>query len=145
MTPTRTCRADQPACITCGDGLLRRGRLDSPPLRRREVLLLALLLALSGAGARWAAQAHQVSTAKAWLAEGAVLLDVRAPDAFVAGHLAGARSAPGAVLGPDLHISGSNQVVLYGSSDAAAVAAVARLRAAGFTPVIGLASMAELR
>jgi hypothetical protein len=36
-------------------------------------------------------------------------------------------------------------VVLYGSSDAAAVAAVARLRAAGFTPVIGLASMAELR
>lgn len=64
-----------------------------------------------------------------------VLLDLRPPEEFAAGHLPGARSFPLAVLDQRLHeLSGETGLVAYcrGPFCVAAIEGVRRLRAAGF-------------
>ena len=109
-----------------------------------HVLLLATIAAF---GALWYWKRPDISpgSAKALIAKGGVLVDVRSPGEFAAGHLAGARNLPldrigksGAELGPR-----DKPIVLYCKSGARSAMAARTLRSAGYTQVSNLGAMSN--
>lgn len=70
--------------------------------------------------------------ARQWLADGALLLDVRTPQEFATGHLHGAVNLPVQELALRLNeIATGRKVVVYCQSGARSAAAKALLRGAG--------------
>ena len=72
---------------------------------------------------------------------GALLLDLRAPEQYQAGHLAGARSMSGEALrsaGDTLKKHKEKAVVVYDDTGSVGAAAVRQLAAQGFTRVVAL-------
>jgi phage shock protein E len=72
--------------------------------------------------------------AKRLVAEGALLLDVRTPDEYAAGHVGGAVNIPVQVLGQRLSEVGAKDrpVVVYCKSGGRSARAAAELRQAGY-------------
>lgn len=85
------------------------------------------------------------AAARALLADGARLIDVRSAAEFNAGHLKGARNVP---VGEIRHRAGelgdkSRPVILYCASGARSAMAKRTLQSAGFTKVYNLGAMAN--
>ena len=102
--------------------------------------------ALSVAAMYFFAPRGDVSAEKAQslVAEGAVLVDVRTPEEFVAGHIEGARNIPVASLNgrlADLGPPASTTVVVYCQTGNRSTQAARTLRDAGFTSVHNLGPM----
>lgn len=101
---------------------------------RKRLSVLALYLGLGGEGCM-PADAATVSSSEAHqlVARGAVLLDVRTPEEFAAGHLEGARNIPLGELSARMgELPRDRPVVVYCRSGARSARAVARLREAGY-------------
>lgn len=86
------------------------------------------------------------SIARAWLAEGASLVDVRSRQEFASGHHPGAVNIPLDSLGGRLKSLGdrSRPVVVYCASGSRAGAAVVELKTAGFQRVLNARTQANL-
>ena len=84
------------------------------------------------------------SRARKLVSEGAVLLDVRTPDEYRTGHLAGARNIPVQELPRRVDEVGSRDVpvVVYCMSGMRGASAAEILRRAGFKEVLNLGPMA---
>lgn len=83
-------------------------------------------------------------TAQALVADGALLVDVRSPQEFAAGHIEGARNIPIDTLSARLGELGppaSTTVVVYCQSGGRSTQAARTLRDAGFTSVHNLGPM----
>lgn len=78
--------------------------------------------------------ASQNSTARKLVAEGALLLDVRTPGEYAAGHVDGAVNIPVQELGARIREVGptSRKVVVYCRSGARSASATGMLRVAGY-------------
>lgn len=86
--------------------------------------------------------------AQSLVAEGAVLVDVRTPEEFVAGHIEGARNIPVDSLNArlaDLGPPASTTVVVYCQTGSRSTQAARTLRDAGFTSVHNLGPMSAWR
>jgi phage shock protein E len=83
--------------------------------------------------------------AKHLVADGALLLDVRSPEEYAAGHLEGALNVPVQVLASRLGELGAHDraVVVYCRSGHRSANAAAILREAGFTAVHDLGAMSR--
>jgi phage shock protein E len=78
----------------------------------------------------------QLALARQWLKSGGVLLDVRTPEEFAAGHARGARNIPVHELSARLHeLPAGTAVVVYCRSGARSAVAQAMLAQAGFDAV----------
>lgn len=104
---------------------------------------LALILPAACVGSTEAAAPRAQPSARARVAAGARLVDVRTPEEFEAGHLEGAvnlpiDALPGRIgeLGPP-----STPIVVYCRSGRRSADAAAQLREAGFTDVLDLGPM----
>jgi phage shock protein E len=83
------------------------------------------------------------ATAKAWIAEGAVVIDVRTPDEFSSGHLPNAVNIPVDQLSGRLDEVGAlvagdkaRSIVMYCASGARSKKSTLALEAAGYTRVV---------
>lgn len=92
-----------------------------------------------------------VATAKAWIASGAAIIDVRTPDEFAEGHLDRAINIPVQELPqrvPDVerHLGGDKtaRLVLYCASGQRAGKAKQQLDAAGYTNVVNGGGLDDL-
>jgi phage shock protein E len=85
------------------------------------------------------------SEARALVANGAMLLDVRTPGEFAAGHIEGARNIPVDQLSARIAEVGPKEtpVVVYCRSGARSGRAAALLRSAGFTRVEDVGAMSR--
>jgi phage shock protein E len=83
--------------------------------------------------------------ARRMVAEGALLLDVRTPGEYAAGHLEGAVNVPVQVLATRLDELGAHErpIVVYCRSGHRSANAAALLRDAGFTDVHDLGAMSR--
>ena len=98
---------------------------------RRWWMGLGLVLALGAAGCG-TSQAEAGSPAHAAVQRGAVLLDVRTPQEFSAGHLPGAINIPVDALGGRLtELDGRHEVVVYCRSGRRSAIAASLLREHG--------------
>lgn len=140
------------------DGCAVRQRRSS----RGFVLALAAALGLSAACSKASAKESAASatparsqdpeTARARIAAGATVIDVRSPEEFAAGHLPGAANLPidqlEQRLGELAALVKSDQgapIVLYCRSGKRADRAQAQLLAAGYTQVINGGGLTELQ
>ena len=110
---------------------------------RAVSLVLAVLVPAACAASTRAAEPGAQPSARARVAAGARLVDVRTPEEFDAGHIEGAvnlpiDALPGRIgeLGPP-----STPIVVYCRSGRRSADAAAQLRAAGFTDVLDLGPM----
>jgi rhodanese-related sulfurtransferase len=107
---------------------------------------LAVLAAIVVLAYEWRARAQNYSALQPQEAirlmnQGAQLLDVRAPEAFAAGHIAGARNFSAEQLGDaanTLKKFRERPVILYCDTGAQGAAAVKRLHTLGFTQVFNI-------
>lgn len=81
--------------------------------------------------------------ARKLVAEGALLVDVRSPDEFAAGHLAGARNVPVSELSTRLDELGAKErsIIVYCRSGARSARAAGMLKRAGYSQVVNLGPM----
>lgn len=115
---------------------------------RAVSLGLAMLVPVACVGSTEAAARHHAASrgqpsARARVAAGARLLDVRTPEEFDAGHIEGAVNLPIDVLPGRIGELGppSTPIVVYCRSGRRSADAAVRLRAAGFTDVLDLGPM----
>ncbi len=110
---------------------------------RAVSLGLAMLVPVACVGSTEAAASRGQPSARARVAAGARLLDVRTPEEFDAGHIEGAVNLPIDVLPGRIGELGppSTPIVVYCRSGRRSADAVVRLRAAGFTDVLDLGPM----
>lgn len=109
-----------------------------PILLGGVAVLVAAMYFFSPRGDTVAPQAQSLVTA------GALLLDVRSPEEFAAGHIEGARNIPVGVLSARLGELGppaTTSVVVYCQSGGRSTKAAGLLRDAGFTSVHNLGPM----
>lgn len=84
------------------------------------------------------AQAHQ------WVEDGAVLLDVRTPTEFAAGHLPGAVNIPLQDLGVRMsELDPDRKLVVYCRSGGRSAGATSALKGAGFQQIVDLGAMSN--
>jgi phage shock protein E len=83
--------------------------------------------------------------ARELLSKGALLVDVRSPSEFSAGHIDGARNIPvGALSARERELGAKDRpVILYCASGARSAMAKKTLRAAGFSQVHNLGSLSN--
>jgi len=79
------------------------------------------------------------------LAQGALLVDVRTPGEFAAGHIPGAQNVPVGATGKLSREKRSRGIVVYCASGMRSAGAAGRLRAAGFEKVLDLGPMGNHR
>ena len=81
--------------------------------------------------------------ARELVAQGAVLVDVRSPAEFAAGHIEGARNVPVGELGGRAHELGATDrpIIVYCASGTRSAMAKRTLRRAGYTAVYNLGSI----
>lgn len=111
---------------------------------RAVILILTVSVPAACVASSHAAAPRAQSSARARVAAGARLVDVRTPEEFDAGHIEGAvnlplDALPGRIgeLGPP-----STPIVVYCRSGRRSADAAAQLRAAGFTDILDLGPMA---
>lgn len=130
-------------------------------MRRALVLLVALLAACSKTpetpppsqhAAASGVVAKDPAAAKALIAAGAVVVDVRTPSEYGEGHVPGASNIPVAEIGKrvaevDELVGGdrSKAVVVYCAAGGRAAKAKSALEAAGYTHVVNGGGLADLQ
>lgn len=106
--------------------------------------VLMVLLALGGCAR--SATPDEVSEAKAMVAKGALLLDVRTPEEFAGGHLDGAVNVPVQVLDSkwaSLNVPPEREVVVYCRSGRRSAQAKAVLEGKGVKRVVDVGGMSN--
>lgn len=104
---------------------------------------LLLLLSLAGAAAACSPPPRQPSPARAMVRDGALLVDVRTPREFAAGHLEGALNIPLQELAERMAEVGPRErpVVVYCQTGSRSEVATELLRQAGYQTVYDLGRM----
>ncbi len=109
------------------------------------IMILVAATILFALAALWRARGGvDPDEARALVAQGALLLDVRSPQEFAQGHIDGARNIPHDALSAQVASLGdpaTTPVVVYCRSGARSARAASTLRAAGFAKVINLGPM----
>lgn len=109
---------------------------------------IALLVVVAAAAGGWfwlRAGTTPGPDARALVNDGALLVDVRTPEEYSAGHIEGAVNIPVGDLGARLGELGDKQgpIVLYCRSGARSAKAKALLESNGFTGVVNLGAMSS--
>lgn len=109
---------------------------------------IALLVVVVAAVAGWwwlRAGTTPGSDARTLVKDGALLVDVRTPDEYSAGHIEGAVNIPVGAVEARLNEFGDKQgsIVLYCRSGARSAKAKALLESKGFTRVVNLGAMSS--
>lgn len=110
----------------------------------RKPILLAVVAVLVGAMYFFAPKSDTTGEqAQSLVAAGALLVDVRSPEEFQAGHIPGARNVPIDALGARMSELGpqSTPIVVYCHSGGRSAQAQRLLRDAGFSNVHNLGAM----
>lgn len=105
-----------------------------------------LLLVLVMSGCVRGASASELADAKAMVSRGALLLDVRTPEEFAAGHLEGAVNVPVQVLDTQwasLNVPADREVVVYCRSGARSARAKAMLEGKGVKRIVDIGGMSN--
>ncbi|MBL8951739.1 MAG: rhodanese-like domain-containing protein [Myxococcaceae bacterium] len=112
----------------------------------KPLLLTALMLLLSAVPACAASTISGEQARELVSRRGALLLDVRTPEEFAAGHVDGAKNVPVQVLDAELArlpAKKNQPIVVYCRSGGRSARAAAMLGAAGFTQVHDLGAMSN--
>ncbi len=109
----------------------------------KEILPWVLGLAVVAALAWAMGRSRGPSEARQWVADGAVLVDVRSPAEFASGHIEGAINVPVDQVASRVDAIGpaDKAVVVYCRSGGRSAAATATLKAKGRTRVFDLGPM----
>lgn len=105
-------------------------------------MLKGMLMTTLGLGCAGAGADANANEAQQWVAEGAMLLDVRTPEEFRSGHLRGAVNIPVQELADRIDEIDADRVVVYCRSGARSARAAQMLRAAG-KEVLDIGTMAR--
>jgi len=110
-----------------------------------KIALLVLVSAVIGCWFWLRAGTTPGADARALVKDGALLVDVRTPEEYSAGHIDGAVNIPVAELGSRLSELGDQQgpIVLYCRSGARSAKAKTLLESKGFTSVVNLGAMSS--
>ncbi len=112
-------------------------------MRNTRVVWGAIAVLVVATGCRVHAPATTSEAAHRWVDEGALLLDVRTPEEFAAGHVEGAVNIPVQTLAERISEVGPRErpVVVYCRSGGRSAKATALLREAGYQQVLDLGPM----
>ena len=116
------------------------------PIKLAVVAVAVAMAVVSGAGC-WFARSGNTSSAEArrMVSAGALLLDVRSPEEFKAGHIEGAVNIPVQELEGRMGELGAKEkpIVVYCQSGGRSARAAAMLEGAGYTEIHNLGAMSR--